>query len=39
MSDLRNIIRQLAQTDGETVALVCTVDKVDKTAQIGRAHV
>lgn len=33
MSDLRNIIRQLAQPDGETVALVCTVDKVDKTAR------
>ena len=33
MSDLRNIIRQLAQTDGETVALVCTVDEVDKTAR------
>ncbi|MDE6346373.1 MAG: hypothetical protein K2L55_06880 [Muribaculaceae bacterium] len=33
MSDLRNIIRQLAQPDGETVALVCTVDTVDKTAR------
>ena len=33
MSDLRNIIRQLAQPDGETVALVCTVDAVDKTAR------
>ena len=33
MSDLRNIIRQLVQPDGETVALVCTVDKVDKTAR------
>lgn len=33
MSDLRNIIRQLAQTDGETVALICTVDTVDKTAR------
>lgn len=33
MSDLRNIIRQLAQPDGETVALVCTVDEVDKTAR------
>lgn len=33
MSDLRNIIRQLAQPDGETVALVCTVDAVDKNAR------
>lgn len=33
MSDLRNIIRQLAQPDGETTALVCTVDAVDKTAR------
>lgn len=33
MSDLRNIIRQLAQPDGETVALVCTVDAVDKSAR------
>lgn len=33
MSDLRNIIRQLAQPDGETVALVCTVDSVDKDAR------
>lgn len=33
MSDLRNIIRQLAQSDGETVALICTVDAVDKTAR------
>lgn len=33
MSDLRNIIRQLAQPDGETVAMVCTVDEVDKTAR------
>ncbi len=33
MSDLRNIIRQLAQPDGETAALVCTVDEVDKTAR------
>lgn len=33
MADLRNIIRQLAQPDGETVALVCTVDTVDKTAR------
>lgn len=30
MADLRNIIRQLAQPDGETVALVCTVDEVYK---------
>ncbi len=33
MSDLRNIIRQLAQPDGETVALICTVDSVDKAAR------
>lgn len=33
MSELRNIIRQLAQPDGETIALVCTVDEVDKTAR------
>ncbi len=33
MGDLRNIIRQLAQPDGETVPLVCTVDAVDKTAR------
>lgn len=33
MADLRNIIRQLAQPDGETVSLVCTVDKVDKSAR------
>lgn len=33
MPDLKNIIRQLAKPDGETVALVCTVDAVDKTAR------
>ena len=33
MQNLRNIIRQLAQPDGETVALVCTVDAVDKSAR------
>lgn len=33
MADLRNIIRQLAQPDGETVALICTVDAVDKAAR------
>lgn len=33
MSDLRNVIRLLAQPDGETVALICTVDAVDKTAR------
>lgn len=33
MSDLRNIIRQLARPDGETAALVCTVDAVDKDAR------
>lgn len=31
--NLRNIIRQLAQPDGETIALVCTVDAVDKSAR------
>ena len=33
MADLRNIIRELAKTDGETVALVCTVDAVDEKAR------
>lgn len=33
MQNLRNIIRQLVQPDGETVALVCTVDAVDKSAR------
>ena len=33
MQNLRNIIRQLAQSDGETIALVCTVDAVDKSAR------
>lgn len=33
MSDLRNIIRQLARPDGETAALVCTVDAVDKSTR------
>jgi len=33
MADLRNIIRQLAQPDGETAALVCTVDAVDEKAR------
>lgn len=33
MADIRNIIRQLAQPDGETVALVCTVDSIDKAAR------
>lgn len=33
MADIRNIIRQLAQPDGETVALVCTVDAIDKAAR------
>ena len=31
--NVRDIIRQLAQPDGETVAMVCTVDAVDKTAR------
>lgn len=30
MSDIKNIIRQLVKPDGETVALVCTVDEVYK---------
>lgn len=30
MADLRNIIRQLAQPDGEAIPLVCVVDSVDK---------
>ena len=33
MSDLRNIIRRLAQSDGETAALICSVDSVDKKAR------
>lgn len=33
MADLRNIIRELAKPDGETVALVCTVDAVDQKAR------
>lgn len=33
MADLRNIIRQLAKPDAETVALVCTVDAVDEKAR------
>lgn len=33
MQNLRQIIRQLAKPDGETIALVCTVDAVDKTAR------
>ncbi|MBD5137135.1 MAG: hypothetical protein HDT39_14465 [Lachnospiraceae bacterium] len=33
MQNLRNVIRQLAQPDAETVALVCTVDAVDKSAR------
>lgn len=33
MSDIANIIRQLAKPDGETVALVCTVDAIDKAAR------
>lgn len=30
MADIKNLIRQLAKPDGETVALVCTVDEVYK---------
>lgn len=33
MADLRNIIRELAKPDAETVALVCTVDAVDEKAR------
>lgn len=33
MQNIRNIIRQLAQPDGETIALVCTVDSVNKKAR------
>ena len=33
MADLRNIIRELAKPDGETVALVYTVDAVDEKAR------
>lgn len=33
MGSIRDAIRQLAQPDGETVALVCTVDAVDKEAR------
>lgn len=33
MASIRDAIRQLAKPDGETVALVCTVDKVDKAAR------
>ena len=33
MANIRDAIRLLAQPDGETVALVCTVDAVDKTAR------
>ena len=33
MADLRNIIRELAKADGETVALVCSVDAVDEKAR------
>lgn len=33
MTELRNIIRLLAQPDGDTVALVCTVDAVDDKAR------
>ncbi len=31
--NIKDIIRQLAKPDGETVALVCIVDEVDKTAR------
>lgn len=33
MGSIRDAIRQLAQPDGETVALVCTVDEIDKEAR------
>lgn len=33
MDNIKEAIRKLAQQDGETVALVCTVDEVDKKAR------
>lgn len=33
MGSIRDAIRQLAKPDGETVALVCTVDEIDKEAR------
>lgn len=33
MDNIKDTIRKLAQQDGETVALVCTVDAVDKKAR------
>lgn len=33
MDNIKDAIRNLAQQDGETVALVCTVDAVDKKAR------
>ena len=33
MDNIKETIRKLAQQDGETVALVCIVDDVDKTAR------
>lgn len=33
MDNIKEAIRKLAQQDGETVALVCIVDDVDKTAR------
>lgn len=33
MDNIKEAIRKLAQQDGETVALVCTVDEVDKTTR------
>lgn len=33
MGSIRDTIRQLAQPDGETVALVCVVDEIDKQAR------
>lgn len=33
MGSIRDVIRQLAQPDGETVALVCVVDEIDKQAR------
>lgn len=33
MGSIRDAIRQLAQPDGETVALVCVVDEIDKQAR------
>lgn len=33
MDNIREVIKKLAKPDGETVALICTVDEVDKKAR------